>query len=85
MSIDEFVTSSIRSELADNLRARRRAYRELRKDFAGDGLTLGRISMEWEKEEFAVASFLHGYENRIGLPILSTTRKQMRMEGKHVN
>ena len=67
--------------LLDNIRAHRRACREAH----SMPEVWATLEDSFRMEMSAVQEHLHNFENKTGYPILSTTRAQMRREGRNVN
>lgn len=66
--------------LLDNIRAHRRACREAHSmpEVWAD------LELSFREEMLIVTEYLRNFEDRTGYSILSTTRAQMRREGRHV-
>lgn len=64
--------------LLDNIRAHRRACREAH----SMPEVWATLEDSFKMEMSAVQEHLHNFEDRTGYPILSTTRAQMRREGR---
>jgi len=64
--------------LLDNIRAHRRACREAHSmpEVWAD------LELSFQEEMLNITEYLHNLEDRTGYPILSTTRAQMRREGR---
>ena len=67
--------------LLDNIRAHRRACREAH----SMPEVWANIEHSFYEERLTITEYLHNLEDRTGYPILSTTRAQMRREGRRVN
>jgi len=67
--------------LLDSIRAHRRACREAH----SMPEVWANIEHSFREEMLTVTEYLHNLEDRTGYPILSTTRAQMRREGRRVN
>ncbi len=80
MSSEEFAAVH-RQCLLDNIRAGRRAIRMA----AGEFDLQNELERRLKDDVFTMSEYLHNLEWRTGYPILSTTRAQMRREGRRVN
>ena len=67
--------------LLDSVRAHRRACREAH----SMPEVWATLEDSFKMEMSAVQEHLHNFEDKTGYPILSTTRAQMRREGRHTN
>lgn len=84
MSSDEFV-STMRNAMRMEIVSRRRALRKIARDYAGDNFLIVQAESNCKDGIFAVREHQHLIEQMTGYPILSTTRAQMRREGRRVN
>lgn len=77
----EELAAAHRQCLLDNIRAHRRACQAAH--HMPD--VWANLEHSFREEMLTVTEYLHNLESRTGYPILSTTRAQMRREGRRVN
>ena len=83
MSNQEFIIT-LRAAMREEIISRRRALRQFTREYAGDHYLLAQAERHFEEGLFTIREHHHTIEQRTGFPILSTTRAQMRREGRRV-